>query len=873
MTVTPSAGGVTQTMSIVVAEFSGLDTVAPLDKTAAAIGSGTTPSSGNMTPAVAGELAIGGGTHNVTTTTSAGAGFTLVAVAQEDSSTNQPGAMDYQVLTGTSAVAATFSLAASGFWMQSGALFKPSPKTLSATPSSLAFGSVTVNSSSSLSTTIKNTGTLNVTLSSATVTGTGMSITSQPTYPLVLAPNATTTYTVQFAPTATGAVTGNLAINSDATPSPLNVALSGTGQTATYLVSANPTSLAFGNVVINTSSTLTTTVTNTGNSSVTLNSASITGTGMSIISSQTYPLTLLPGAFTTYTVQFAPTATGAVTGNLAITSNATPSPLNVALSGTGVTAGAAGGVPRLFFTDLTSGPNTGGENNNGAYVTIYGNFFGSNPTVTVGGGSAPIKLQPSPYLWYQKMTIQLGASAATGNIVVTNSSGSSNGLPFTVRAGNIYFVSTTGSDSAAGTISAPWQTLHKVRDTIANGDIAYLRAGTWNSTLDSEVNSSSIIMFASTGGTSTAPKAMIAYPGESVTWSGAGKSYVSYNWTGTPVHDWVFAGITWDGVGSTTRIIDGGVGYNNVRFVGNTGINSTNVCWNFEGSSTSFQVYGNDISKCSPGQGTSDHGYSLYFGAYGTQDGIDVGWNSLHDNYGRGKGIQVYGHVRKDLFRHIVIHDNWIYNMCSEALEIGGSDGPTSVFLTTDTHYVYDNLIARNGYCEFNYGYSAIHVTDSNLNLKIWNNTFYWNGDSPLPSPSRDIDDDGGVRTLNISNNIFYGNSGNHNQCSGYICFDAGATSAGVTGQNNIFFNQGNGPSYLTGNINLDPKFVQNGPQPTNIGQGSWALYDMTQGNWRLQSTSPGVDAGITLTQVTIDLDGILRPQGPAYDIGAYEFH
>src|SRR6185437_1360801 len=45
--------------------------------------------------------------------------------------------------------------------------------------------------------------------------------------------------------------------------------------------------------------------------------------------------------------------------------------------------------PRIFFTDITSGPATGGENGAGAYVTIYGNFFGTSPgTVTIGGVKA-----------------------------------------------------------------------------------------------------------------------------------------------------------------------------------------------------------------------------------------------------------------------------------------------------------------------------------------------------------------------------------------------------------------------------------------------------------------------------------------------------
>jgi hypothetical protein len=42
--------------------------------------------------------------------------------------------------------------------------------------------------------------------------------------------------------------------------------------------------------------------------------------------------------------------------------------------------------------------------------------------------------------------------------------------------------------------------------------------------------------------------------------------------------------------------------------------------------------------------------------------------------------------------------------------------------------------------------------------------------------------------------------------------------------------------------------------------------------DFRLQSTSPAIDAGLTLTLVTIDFDGRARPRGARHDIGAWEF-
>ena len=57
-------------------------------------------------------------------------------------------------------------------------------------------------------------------------------------------------------------------------------------------------------------------------------------------------------------------------------------------------AGAAAGQPRIFFSDLESGPNTGGQHNDGAFVTIYGTRFGTTrgaSSVMVGAGQ-PLRI-------------------------------------------------------------------------------------------------------------------------------------------------------------------------------------------------------------------------------------------------------------------------------------------------------------------------------------------------------------------------------------------------------------------------------------------------------------------------------------------------
>jgi hypothetical protein len=78
-----------------------------------------------------------------------------------------------------------------------------------------------------------------------------------------------------------------------------------------------------------------------------------------------------------------------------------------------------------------------------------------------------------------------------------------------------------------------------------------------------------------------------------------------------------------------------------------------------------------------------------------------------------------------------------------------------------------------------------------------------------------------------------------------------------ITASNNVWYGVGNGPSWDTAPINGNPLFV-----------------DPANNNFHLQSGSPAKDAGYnTSSTVVRDFDGIPRPQGPAVDIGAFEYH
>jgi HYDIN/CFA65/VesB family protein len=145
----------------------------------------------------------------------------------------------------------------------------------------------------------------------------------------------TTNFNVAFAPASASSVTGSVSLVSNAPNSPAAIALSGTGVAATFQLTASPTSLSFGNVLVGSSSTQSVTLTNTGNSSVSVSQISVSGTGLST-TGLTLPVTLAAGQSASFSVVFAPTVAGSVTGSVSVVSTATNSPATITLSGSGI---------------------------------------------------------------------------------------------------------------------------------------------------------------------------------------------------------------------------------------------------------------------------------------------------------------------------------------------------------------------------------------------------------------------------------------------------------------------------------------------------------------------------------------------------------
>jgi hypothetical protein len=205
--------------------------------------------------------------------------------------------------------------------------------TLAATSPTLSFGNVQKSKSKGLSETLTNAGASAVTISAANITGTGFSA-SGLTLPVTLSSKQSVTFTVSFAPTATGSDSGTLTVVSTADNSPLGIPLSGTG-TAPGQLTLSPSSLNFGNVVVGATGSRNGTLGATG-SAVTISAANINSNEF-VVSGISVPTTLSAGQTTSFTVTFKPAASGTASATLSFSSDAGNSPTE-ALTGNGTAA-------------------------------------------------------------------------------------------------------------------------------------------------------------------------------------------------------------------------------------------------------------------------------------------------------------------------------------------------------------------------------------------------------------------------------------------------------------------------------------------------------------------------------------------------------
>ncbi|MFC7132673.1 MULTISPECIES: choice-of-anchor D domain-containing protein [Salinibaculum] len=208
---------------------------------------------------------------------------------------------------------------------------------ITVTPLRLDFGDVSVGDTATRTVLVNNTGSAPLDVIDLSLSGANASEFAVDASDFLVAPSDSRPVGVTFSPTTVGLQSATLAVTSNDTDEPaVDVALAGTGTTvATPEIEVSPTAVDFGDVLVDTVTTRTVFVNNTGAAPLDVTSIALSGANASDFGVETTGFVVAPGGSQSIAVALSTDTLGPKTATLTVASNDTDeSTVEVTLSAT-----------------------------------------------------------------------------------------------------------------------------------------------------------------------------------------------------------------------------------------------------------------------------------------------------------------------------------------------------------------------------------------------------------------------------------------------------------------------------------------------------------------------------------------------------------
>jgi hypothetical protein len=562
-------------------------------------------------------------------------------------------------------------------------------------------------------------------------------------------------------------------------------------------------------------------------------------------------------------------------------------------------------TPFVEYTDAVSGPIDGGENGQGAYLSLFGTNFGASSglgtatKVLIGGEEVanyrylgPSKVAAKQGL--QQLVVQVGAlghptlGKALKIKVVVNGVSSNVDNTFMPNPGRVLFVSLTGDDSTAepDDINHPWRHLQTdtgggVHQVLRAGDQVVIRGGHWTDTgLDGawlRFRYPDQQGFAPTGEKGTGWIHFTAYPGPI-----KGNAIEDVHYSTPPGFKGGIQGANSAYFGTTGDYVV----ISNLRMDVDANATSDAAPVNVQFSAGPWRVVNNELGPwpsaiaakaagvAGHGDGTTVLGNYIHdfactgalenHGVYADSGALNwnIGYNWISNITG-GNFIQFFDNVGlagNDYtgfppgwlgFVGMSVHHNWLEGAGKYGLNM--ADGIVS-------GRIWNNVVKGATYAGLRF-----NTISKNMDMTIVYNTFYDNdrlqsgsGNAQVLNTWGNYDPTGIIR---IHDNIIAAGPGTFRGSSWYQ--NPGADDFYLDFKRNLYFDNGYGwPEAFARDplpVFADPDFV-----------------DAADDDFHLAAGSPAIDAGELLLPVVTTVDDftslLARPVGVANDLGAFEW-